>query len=301
MKILLCVAGMPYAEAAVSFGGLIARITQSLVTLLHVAPRLPSFPPQVGGDEEEATGEKVLARAREMLVSANHLSVDTRLRHGDPTATILAEAQEGDYDLIVMGARKEVGLTQRLLGSVAQAVVRRALTSVPVVKPAKPEPRPEPCPERRSAYGRRAVEGLKRILICTGGLDVANPVIESGAQLAGTACAQATLPYVTSPTASMYAGLEVEDTLPRLLGTDTPVARHLRHGTETLARRQVAAELRLRHGIVADEILCETRRGNYGLVVIGTSGAAGRLRAWLLGNVTRQVVEHASCSVLVVK
>lgn len=271
MKILLCIAGMPYAEAAVSFGGLIARITQSPVTLLHVARR----------EEERATGEKALARAREMLVSASHLSVDARLRQGDPIVTILAEAQEGDHDLIVMGARKEVGLAQRLLGSVAQAVVRRALTSVLVVKRAKPD--------------------LKRILICTGGLDVANPVIETGAQLAGAAYAQATLLYVTSPTASMYAGLEVEETLPRLLGTDTPVARHLRHGTETLAQRQVAAELRLRHGVVADEILREAREGNYDLIAIGASGAAGRLRAWLLGNVTRQVVEHALCSVLVVK
>ena len=279
MKILLCVAGMPYAEAAVSFGGLIARTMQSPVTLLHVARRA----------EEQATGEKALARAREMLVSDSHLSVDTCLRQGDPIATILAEAQEGDYDLVVIGARKEVGLTQRLLGSVAQAVVRRAPTSVLVVKRARPEPRPEP------------VEGLKRILICTGGLDVANPVIKAGAQLAGAAHAQATLLYVTSPTASMYAGLEVEETLPRLLRSDTPVAQHLRHGAETLAQHQVAAELRLRHGVVADEILREAREGNYDLIAIGASGAAGRLRAWLLGNVTRQVVEHASCSVLVAR
>ena len=203
MKILLCVAGMPYAEAAVSFGGLIARTMQSPVTLLHVARR----------EEERATGEKALARAREMLSA---LSVDTCLRQGDPITNILAEAQEGDYDLVVMGARREAGLAQRLLGSVAQAVVRRAPTSVLVVKRARPD--------------------LKRVLICTGGLDVANPVIEAGAQLAGAAHAQATLLYVTSPTASMYAGLEVKETLPRLLRTDTPVARHLRHGADILAQ-----------------------------------------------------------------
>ena len=177
MRILLCVAGMPYAEAAVSFGSLIARITQSPVTLLHVASR----------KEEQAAGEKALLRARDMLAD---LSVETRLRQGNPIANILAEAREGDYDLVELGARREAGLAQRLLGSVAQAVVRRAPTSVLVVKRARPD--------------------LKRILICTGGLDVANPVIEAGAQLAGAAHAQATLLYVTSPTPSMYAGVDVE-------------------------------------------------------------------------------------------
>jgi len=268
MRILLCVAGMPYAEAAVSFGGLIARITQSPVTLLHVAAR----------KEERAAGEKALLRAGEMLAG---LSVETRLRQGDPIANILAEVQEGEYDLVVIGARKEAGLVQRLLGSVAQAVVRRAPTSVLVVRQARQE--------------------LKRVLICTGGQDVANPVIEAGAQLAGAAHAQATLLYVTSPTASMYAGLEVQETLPRLLRTDTPVARHLRHGAEILAQHQVDAELKLQHGVVADEILREAHEGDYDLITIGASGATGRLREWLLGNVTRQVVEHASCSVMVVK
>ena len=268
MRILLCVAGMPYAEAAVSFGSLIARITQSPVTLLHVASR----------KEEQAAGEKALLRARDMLAD---LSVETRLRQGNPIANILAEAREGDYDLVVMGARREAGLAQRLLGSVAQAVVRRAPTSVLVVRQARQE--------------------LKRVLVCTGGLDVAKPVIEAGAQLAGAAHAQATLLYVTSPTPSMYAGLDVEETLPKLLSTDTPIARHLRHGAKILAECQADAELKLRHGTVGTEILREAREGNYDLIVMGASGAAGRLKEWLVHNMTRQVVEHAPCSVLVVK
>jgi nucleotide-binding universal stress UspA family protein len=268
MRILLCVAGMPYAEATLSFGGLIARITKSPVTLLHVALR----------KEELAAGEKDLVRARQMV---SDLSVNTRLRQGDPVTNILAEAREGDYDLIVIGARHEGGLTQRLLGSVAQAVVRRAPISVLVVRWARSD--------------------LNRVLICTGGLDVANPVIEAGAHLAGAAGAQATLLYVTSATASMYTGLGIKETLPRLLRTDTPVARHLRHGVEVLTQHQVDAELKLRHGVVANEILQEAREGDYDLIVIGASGAAGRLREWLLRNVTRQVVEYALCSVLVVK
>jgi nucleotide-binding universal stress UspA family protein len=63
----------------------------------------------------------------------------------------------------------------------------------------------------------------------------------------------------------------------------------------------VTATLKQRHGVAADEILREALESAYDLIVIGASGTAGRLREWLLGNVTRQVVEHALCSVLVVK
>ena len=269
MRMLLCVGGMPYAEAAVGFGGMIARITRSAVTLLHAIRR----------KEDRATGESILIAAREMLPG---LAVNTRILRGDPTGRILAEARDGGYDLVVVGARQPNGLTQHLLGSVTQQIIRRVPTSVLVARQAGPS--------------------LGRVLICTSGADVAEPVIETGAWLAGAAHARTTLLHVSSPVPSMYTGLEeIEETLPELLQTDTPLARHLRRSAKILSRRQVTATLKQRHGVAADEILREALEGNYDLIVIGASGTAGRLREWLLGNVTRQVVEHAPCSVLVVK
>lgn len=269
MRILLCVAGMPYAEAAVSFGSIIASVTKSPATFLHVIRR----------KEDRADGERILAAAREMMPD---VTVNTRIRRGDPTNGILAEVREGSYDLVVVGARQGVGLTQRLLGSVTQQVIRRVPTSVLVARQVRP--------------------GLERVLICTGGTAVAEPVIETGAWLAGATHARATLLHVASPIPSMYTGLdEIEETLPELLHTDTPVAGHLRHGAEILARHQVTAALKLRYGVAADEILREALEGDYDLIIIGASGTAGRLKGWLLGNVTRHVVEHALCSVLVVK
>lgn len=269
MKILLCVAGMPYAEAAVSLGGTIANVTQSPVTLLHV----------IREEEERANGERALITAREMLPG---LMVETRIRQGSPIGMILVEVKKGNYDLVVIGARRETGLTQQLLGSVAQKITRRIPASVLIAREIGPN--------------------LNRILICTGGIDVADPVIEAGAQLAGAARAQATLIHVASPIPSMYTGLQnVCETLPELLQTDTPIARHLRHGAEILDQHQVTAELKLCYGVADDEILREAHQGGYDLIVIGASGKTGRLKEWLLGNVTRQIVERAPCSVLVVK
>ncbi|MFQ6100318.1 MAG: universal stress protein [Anaerolineae bacterium] len=269
MKILLCVAGMPYAEAAVSFGGMIASVTQSPITLLHVVCRKKDW----------ATGERILAAARERLPD---LTVNTRVRLGDPTGRILAEVRAGGYDMVVVGVRRGVRLTQQLSSSVTQKVIRCVPTSVLVARGTSPS--------------------LKRVLICTGGAEVAEPVVEEGARLARAAQAQTTLLHVASPIPSMYTGLdEVEETLPELLQTETLIAQHLRHAAEILARHKVAAELELRYGVAADEILREAQEGDYALVVIGASGTAGRLKEWLLGNVTRRVVEHAPCSVLVVK
>ena len=123
MKILLCVAGMPYAEAAISLGSIVAGLTQSPVTLLHVIRR----------KEDRAAGERILAAARENLPG---LTVDTRIRRGDPIRQIIAEVRKGKYDLMIIGARQGGGLTQQLLGSVAQKIVRRIPTSVLIAREA---------------------------------------------------------------------------------------------------------------------------------------------------------------------
>ena len=62
-------------------------------------------------ERRRGVSERFLATAREMLPD---LTVDTRIRQGDPVKQILAEVQGGDYDLTVIGARREGGLAERL-------------------------------------------------------------------------------------------------------------------------------------------------------------------------------------------
>ncbi|HEY74642.1 MAG TPA: universal stress protein [Thermoflexia bacterium] len=269
MRILLCVAGMPCAEKTVALTGEIARATGASVTMLHVLRR---------GVPREC-GQQVLEAAREVIPD---LEVTTRLRRGDPAGRILAEIREDAYDLVAVGANRRPDLARRLLGSVSTQIVARAPISVLIGRP-----------KRR---------GVKRVLICTGGLDIAEPVIQVGAWLAEATGARATLLHVLGPVPEMYAGLEeFQETLPELLRTDTPIARHLRNGAGILTQHRLKAELRIRQGVAAEEILLEAREGDYDLVVVGASETAGRLRRWLLGDVTRQVADAAPCSVLVVK
>jgi nucleotide-binding universal stress UspA family protein len=261
---------MPYARETVRFGSAIASVTQASVTLLHVTSK----------DRQQLPGERILEQAREML--PEHLPVEAFIRQGKPAAQILSELEKKDYDMVIIGANQKMGLRQFLLGSVAVKIVRYAPTSVLVVRGAR--------------------TGLKRLLICTGGIEVAMPVIVMGARLAGAAGAQTTLLHVNNAVPSMYTGLGgMEETLADLLQTDTPLAHHLRQGAQILAQHQVEADLQLRWGTPASEILQEACEGDYDLVIIGASGAAGRLREWLLGNVSREIVETCKRPILVVR
>lgn len=65
----------------------------------------------------------------------NHpVTVETTIREGRPSSTIIDEATRADCDLIVMGTHGRVGIDRLLLGSVAERVVRTAPVPVLTVR-----------------------------------------------------------------------------------------------------------------------------------------------------------------------
>lgn len=58
---------------------------------------------------------------------------------GDPAEALLGTAEERHADLIVVGALRDTSIAERLLGTVATEVVRRAPCEVLVVRP-RPDP-----------------------------------------------------------------------------------------------------------------------------------------------------------------
>jgi len=251
------------------FGGFIARQTQSSVTLLTVI--------------EDA---QKLDLAYQTLDQAGlwipELDVRTSMRIGTEIDGILDEINALPYDLIVLKARQAVQIKDFLKTTIGRRVARQSPISVLVVKQRQPE--------------------LNRILICTSGLEIADPAIEMGARLAQAVQAKVTLLHVTGSIPSMNTGLtRVEETLPDLFQTVTPVAKNLHQGAKILKQYQVEAELELRHGSVSDEILIEARNGNYDLIMLGASKASTRLTGWLMGDITYQIINAARCPVLVVR
>jgi nucleotide-binding universal stress UspA family protein len=261
---------MPYSKPTLRFGSLLAALEPSEVTLLTV----------VGKKEDEPPAEALLREARQLL---DVPVTGMKIRRGSAVEQIIAESREGNYDTIVVGFRVAGGLLDGIWPSVTRKVTRDAPGSVLVVK------------------GESV--SLRRILICTGGRQISRSVVKAGAMLARAANAEAKLLYVTDPVPAMYAGLEgIEETLPELLHTDTPIARHLRWGAELLASYEVSAEVMFQQGIAAAEILQAARDNQSDLIVIGAQVEnGGWLDDLLIPTVTPQVVDHAPCSVLVVR
>ncbi len=71
---------------------------------------------------------------RQRAVEALGLRASRKIVVGTPPDVIVAEAQGEQADLIVMGTRGRSGLSHILLGSVAEAVIRKAACPVLTVQ-----------------------------------------------------------------------------------------------------------------------------------------------------------------------
>src|SRR5262249_16388567 len=90
------------------------------------------------------------------------------------------------------------------------------------------------------------------------------------------------------------------ETTERLLASNSELGVNLRREKETLESLGVVTEVKLRRGAVLEEILSEVKEGAYDLVVTGSALSRG-LRTYVLGDVSRESGNRATCPVLVVR
>ena len=76
--------------------------------------------------------EKVLDREVQRLAEAG-VSIETRAVDGDAVEALVTEAEQGSYDLLVVGNKGMTGLT-RFLGSVPNKVSHHITTSLLIVR-----------------------------------------------------------------------------------------------------------------------------------------------------------------------
>ena len=68
------------------------------------------------------------------IFQQKNIAVNTILKYGSPSENIVQVAQEERFDLIVLGRRGISGMKKLFLGSVSNAVLQEATTSVLIVK-----------------------------------------------------------------------------------------------------------------------------------------------------------------------
>jgi nucleotide-binding universal stress UspA family protein len=271
MKILFCSDGSVEAENAVRFAAPIAAGCQADATILGISEN---------PDTQDALLQS-LRRGQEIL-KQHHLNAELATKAGRPVPEIVKRTRETPCDLVVIGARRRPGHGPVLRSVKAYQIVEAVEPPVLVVVG---EPRP-----------------MRRILLCTGGGPHALKAVQFTGTLARCAQAEVTLFHVLAAPPALYADLlRREEDVDRLLHSDSALGRHLRQQQEGLTQLGVPCAIRVRHGLIIPELLTELQQTRYDLVVSGSSPARERLRAYIMGNVTRQIVNHAEWPVLILR
>ncbi|MBC7253821.1 MAG: universal stress protein [Actinobacteria bacterium] len=147
-KVLLPVDGSETSRKAVDFAVRLLEGSGCKVTLLAVveepayaafwsdgmiAPEVVLPPPEELRLELEKRAEAMLVDISSLLKGAG-LKVEHRVRFGNAASEILREAEEGGYDLVIMGSHGRGVLGGFLLGSVSNRVVHHARCPVLIVR-----------------------------------------------------------------------------------------------------------------------------------------------------------------------
>jgi nucleotide-binding universal stress UspA family protein len=141
-SILVCTAGAESGEKDTELAGRIAALTGATVLVLHVMSQLPLSLDVDAHDLECSTRVLLTSDAREgihlrrvlRILKSLDVEGDAKIRHGLVVDEILAEAKDGDHDLVVIGAHVASGLERFMLTDTAEQIVLGCDRPVLVVK-----------------------------------------------------------------------------------------------------------------------------------------------------------------------
>lgn len=144
--VVIATDGSASAERAVEVAADLAAKFDAAVHALYVIDRgdVEGTPDDVQTEVAEAlaaAGEEAIDFVREEATDA--ADVSTALRDGDPAIEICSYAREVDADVLATGTRGRHGEHSFLLGSVAEAVVRKSDVPVLTVRQLDPDEAPE--------------------------------------------------------------------------------------------------------------------------------------------------------------
>ena len=303
MPVLVAINGSSYTDAPLHLGLQIAqRLGEPLTVLIVTKPR--SAPSGDSSDQRPAW----LSEAHRPAA----VELRTRVRVGDPATEIVCEAEQGGYDLVIVGEPQTRNpLVRFFLGSTAIRVVEHA-----------------PCPV---VVAKGKIGPIQRILLCESGSEdpllglsstVHNAKTPGAHTPNGTAMAGPSLlsrfillpPALLNGTAEIVVlhvmsqmsagpgvqGKQLRSDAEQLADQRAPEGGLLGRDIVALQRLGLNARAKVCHGLVVEEILGEARDGDYDLVVIGAYRGAGWQRI-LLDDLAHRIIVELDRPVLVLR
>ncbi|NGM70678.1 universal stress protein [Natronolimnobius sp. AArcel1] len=138
-RVLVPYDSSPLADDALEFA--LERFPDASITALYVIEIPERHLTLLAGPELQLPiTDRARSYAADILEDATDVAgaygrkVETQIETGKPDRRIVALATDKPYDVIVLGSHGRTGLSRVVLGSVAEAVVRRAPVPVVVVR-----------------------------------------------------------------------------------------------------------------------------------------------------------------------
>lgn len=287
MRVLVATDASPSAQTALELIGNLRWEPDTSVRVIEVLPHPPAslLGPRVTLDWLEERGRESLHQIAAPVRREGLVVEEIILRGGSAADLIVASAREWGADLVATGSRGRGQIASMLLGSVAAAVTDLA-----------------PCPV---LVARRPT--CARVVLADDGSESA---IEARRILArwpifrDLSVRVVSVAHEPQPLRSGISPTMLDD----VRHVEAAMAAESRSAHEQLAnesadelrRAGLVAQTEVRSGDPAAEILDAALRADADLVVMGSRGRTGLVRA-ALGSVARNVLIHASCSVLIVR
>jgi nucleotide-binding universal stress UspA family protein len=284
MKVILTTDGSSNAEQAIRWFSRLPVCRESELNIVTVSGQaaVSIYAAELDeelGRREKQNADQAFKRACEILDAADCRAIHAP-RIGHAADEIIRVARESSADLIVIGARGHSMLAKILLGSTSDAVATHASCSVLIVR------HPDDLANDESPF---------HVTIAHDGSDQSNEALRQVARIDWPAQAEASLVTVIQH--------------PALLDKDEPYDLYL---TESMGKvlAEACEELAIHFASVNKHVLEEVHVGNAilnfaheansNVVVIGDTGQSAISR-FFIGSVSRFVLHHADCSVLLVR
>lgn len=263
----------PHCKSAVKLGARLARQYDADLSLITVVRR----------HLHSKQGENALMKSVQWAKEEGS-DPETILRVGSAAREIVNACSAAKADLIIMGSRPWHSRLRSLLGSTSESVLTRASCPVLVAKGDAPAP--------------------ASMLICDSGA-VTPRMVERLIQA---------LPFLLHPEMRVtilhvmsqmgagpgVKGWELRAEAEELVEAHTPEGELLVQDAELLMKIGLKPTVKIRHGLVVEEIMAEALNKDYNMVVIGAHQHGG-WQELLLDDLQKQIIACMDRPVLVVR
>jgi nucleotide-binding universal stress UspA family protein len=268
LSLVVVTNGIEDGWAAIQYAAWLAKHFQTRLSLLGIVEK----------NDAEHPVEEMFGRAM-TLFQHEQISYSLLVQNGQAEDVLANFAREHDESLYVLGALGRSPLKRLFSGRSFRhmmAEIKAPILFVPTLR-----------------------LPVKKVLVCMGGLEYSLTAEHLGMQIAQSHQASVTLMTVIPPIDFDYPeSRRMRADMNTLLESDTLTGHYLRAGLQTAREMGVESLVKIREGLVVQEILNEIKTGNYDLVCMGSTYSSQGLRQFFTPNVTAEVAEAMACPLL---